>query len=868
MLKAILPVRSLLIAIFTLMAGSGFMNTLLSVRLERAGSSALLIGLVGTSYFAGLVLGSVRAPAVVRRVGHIRAFAAFVAAISASTLIYALHRDVLLWAALRFGDGFCLAGVYVCLESWLNERADAETRGSVLAGYMIALYSGQAVGQFLLSLGDTRPAVPLLAASILISLASIPVVLTTIAAPPPDEGAALPFRDLYKVSPLGIVGVLLTGVMLGAFYGLGAVYVRRLGLNLSGTALFMSVVIMGGVALQWPLGRLSDRLDRRKVIVLSFAGALLASFGIALLGRPGAALLGLGALFGGLSFALYPLCVAHTNDHLEPHQRVAASSGLCPALFARRRDGAIRGRAGDGDRRTGRTVFLHRTVCRRCALLRHLAPDTVAARARSYAGDVRNPAPHDPHVRIARPRRSGRRPECTSERLMNTPRNIGAEVASGHPETTPPSVLHRPIAASAIGNATEWFDYGIYAYGVSYISAALFPGETGEATLFALATFAISFLVRPLGGFFWGPLGDRYGRKAVLGITIIMMAAATVGVGLIPSFAAIGFWAPCLLVILRMIQGFSTGEEYGGAAIFMAEYAPDARRGFYGSFLEVGTLAGFSAGALLMLGFSLLLGDQAMYDWAWRLPFLLAGPLGLVGIYLRSRMAETPLFREVAEQHSQEPSAKVELRHLWSHYRRPLLAMSGLVIALNVVNYTLLSYMPTYLQRRLGLSTDASLMVPIAGMLFMMVMLPLAGALSDRIGRKPLWYASLIGLLVSVVPLYHFMGSDATSAAIGFAVLGLLYMPQLATISATFPAFFPTTARFAGFAVAYNVSTSLFGGTAPAVNSWLIDLTGDPLMPAYLMMASCLVGLVALRYTEESAGKPLRQIGEPHPTVG
>jgi len=431
--------------------------------------------------------------------------------------------------------------------------------------------------------------------------------------------------------------------------------------------------------------------------------------------------------------------------------------------------------------------------------------------------------------------------------------------AANAPSGTSPAVLHRAIAASAIGNATEWFDYGIYAYGVSYIAAALFPGETSEATLFALATFAISFLVRPLGGFFWGPLGDRYGRKAVLGITIVMMAAATVAVGLIPSYATIGMWAPALLIVLRMVQGFSTGGEYGGAAIFMAEYAPDAKRGFYGSFLEVGTLAGFCAGALLMLGFSLLLGEGAMRDWAWRLPFLLAGPLGFVGVYLRSRMAETPLFLE-AEQREEAAASASPLRDLFARHRTALLAMGGLVVALNVVNYTLLSYMPTYLERRLGLSTDAALAVPIAGMVFMMLLLPFAGALSDRIGRKPLWRFSLIGLIVAVVPLYHLMGVGLAGAVIGYALLGMLYVPQLATISATFPAFFPTSVRFAGFAVAYNVSTSLFGGTAPAFNSALIELTGNPLMPAWVMIAACLVGLAALRFTPETAGKPLGEV--------
>lgn len=441
---------------------------------------------------------------------------------------------------------------------------------------------------------------------------------------------------------------------------------------------------------------------------------------------------------------------------------------------------------------------------------------------------------------------------------LTMPASIGASVPPGGTDAVPTPVLRRAIAASAIGNATEWLDYGIYAYGVTYISAALFPGETEQATLFALATFAISFLVRPLGGLFWGPLGDRYGRKSVLSLTILMMSAARLGVGLIPSYDSIGFWAPALLVLLRMIQGFSTGGEYGGAATFMAEYAPDDRRGFCGSFLEFGTLAGFSLGALLMLGFSLALGDAAMRDWGWRIPFLVAAPMGLVGLYLRSRMEDTPIFREIEAQGEREPAASTELRHLVTRYWRPLLVMSGLVVALNVVNYTLLSYMPTYLQRRIGLSGDQALIVPIVAMLFMMIFVPVAGALSDRVGRKPLWRFSLVGLFVAAVPLYLLMATGMAGAIVGFALLGLLYVPQLAIISATFPAMFPTHVRFAGFAIAYNVSTSLFGGTAPAFNSWLIGRTGNEVMPAYVMMASCVIGMVALRFLTETAGQSLR----------
>jgi len=425
------------------------------------------------------------------------------------------------------------------------------------------------------------------------------------------------------------------------------------------------------------------------------------------------------------------------------------------------------------------------------------------------------------------------------------------------------STIRRAIAASALGNATEWFDYGIYAYGVSYISVALFPGEAATATLFALGTFAISFLVRPLGGLFWGPLGDRLGRKTVLAFTILLMAGATFCVGLVPSYDTIGIWAPILLILLRMIQGFSTGGEYGGAATFMAEYAPDDRRGFYGSFLEVGTLAGYSLGALLMLGFSLVLEPEAMAEWGWRVPFLIAAPMGLIGMYLRSRMDDTPVFKEVEQKGQKEQSTRRELADLLRDYWKPLLTMGGMVVALNVVNYTLLSYMPTYLDRRLELSTQRALVVPIIGMLFMMVFLPLAGRLSDKIGRKPMWRFSLIGLFLAVIPAFLLMDTTPAGAVAGFALLGLLFVPQLATISATFPAMLPTHVRFAGFAISYNVSTSLFGGTAPATNSWLIGLTGETLVPAYYMMAACVIGLIAVHVMPETAGQSLRGTHRP-----
>lgn len=435
-------------------------------------------------------------------------------------------------------------------------------------------------------------------------------------------------------------------------------------------------------------------------------------------------------------------------------------------------------------------------------------------------------------------------------------RDPSAHDADHQPAAPDAGTVHRAVAASAIGNATEWFDYGVYAVSVGYITHNFFPGEYG--TVLALATFAFSFLVRPLGGLFWGPLGDRLGRKAILALTIILMAGATFCIGLLPSVETIGVLAPILLIVLRAVQGFSTGGEYGGAATFMAEYAPDRKRGFLGSFLEFGTMGGFALGSLIVLLGETFLGHDGMMEWGWRIPFLIAGPMGLIGMYLRSKLGETPVFEEAEELDATQDSALGGLKDLLTGYWRPILTMAGLVIAVNVVNYTLLSYMPTYLEGTGGMEYQTVLTISFVTQFGMMLLIPFAGSLSDRLGRKPVWRISLVGLIVMSVPMYMLMSQGVWGTLIGISVLGLLYVLQLATISATFPAMFPTKVRFAGFAITYNVSTSLFGGTAPSVNEALIEATGSPLVPAFYMVAACIVGLIAVHFMKETVGASLR----------
>lgn len=392
------------------------------------------------------------------------------------------------------------------------------------------------------------------------------------------------------------------------------------------------------------------------------------------------------------------------------------------------------------------------------------------------------------------------------------------------------STVRKAVGASAMGNLVEWFDYGIYSYVTVYIAASFFPGGDSSASVFfTLATFAVAYLVRPFGGIVLGPLGDRIGRKKVLALTIVTMSGASFVLGLLPTFSLVGWFAPALLILVRLIQGFATGGEYGGAAAFIAEYAPDNKRGFYCSFLEFGTTGGFVLAAGLVTVLEVSLPAEAMGSWGWRIPFLIAGPIGLVGLYLRSRLEDTPAFLALEQKAEVSDSP---LRDVITRHWRPILVCMGLVLFYNVAVYTVLFYMPTYLQTTLKLDATSALLYILGMMLVIMIVIIPVGALSDRIGRKPLIVTSCVGLILLSYPAFLLLDTSTVGGTVGgLAILALLLVMLLGTMSATLPALFDTDVRYGGFSIGYNISTSLFGGTAPAILAFVVTSTGNNAFP-------------------------------------
>lgn len=420
------------------------------------------------------------------------------------------------------------------------------------------------------------------------------------------------------------------------------------------------------------------------------------------------------------------------------------------------------------------------------------------------------------------------------------------------------SSVRRAVVGASIGNCVEWYDFAVYGFLAPFIGAAFFASQDPTVQLLStFAVFAVAFFTRPLGGLFFGPMGDRIGRQKVLATVIILMSISTVLIGLLPGYATIGVAAPILLVLLRCLQGFSAGGEYGGAATFLAEYAPDNRRGFTVSWLLFSTLVGFLLGSALATLLSATLPEAAMGSWGWRVPFFIAGPLGAVGLYIRLKLEDTPEFRALEQAGEVAGSPLMEtIRENW----KPILQIAGLVVIHNVGFYTVFTFMSTYFSETLGFSsTTAFLSIMIAGLVAMALIPPL-GALADRVGRKPLLLTACALFVLLAYPLFVLMNTGSVVLAVGAHVaLAAIEALFVCTSLAAGAELFATRVRYGGFSIGYNFSVAIFGGTAPYIAVFLISRTGSPLSPAFYVIFAAALTFVTVLTMRETAGAPLHK---------
>ncbi|MBB2936529.1 MHS family proline/betaine transporter-like MFS transporter [Amycolatopsis bartoniae] len=420
------------------------------------------------------------------------------------------------------------------------------------------------------------------------------------------------------------------------------------------------------------------------------------------------------------------------------------------------------------------------------------------------------------------------------------------------------------VVATLIGNFTEWFDFAVYGALAVTLGRVFFPGGDAVASLLAsLAVFGIAFVFRPLGGALLGSFGDRRGRRAALSVAVVGISGATTLIGVLPAYAAIGFWAPLLLVLLRCVQGLSAGGEWTGASAFLAEYAPPGRRGFRASLISASGGLAIVAGTGSVLLLQSLLTPAEMQSWGWRLPFLLAAPLGLIGLYLRLRLDETPVYRQLRER---DQIAATPVRTALRTERSTLVLAFACASVTGVGFYYLATYFTTAMSA--GGQQKAALTVSSVALLFYAAICPLAGALSDRIGRRRVYVGGALAHAVLAVPVLLLVGSGQP----GLALLGmcLFAIPQAGLnvmSSIVLVELFPARTRSSGSALAYSLGVGPIAGTAPLVAAALAAVTRTPVAPAlYLAAIALIVGLVLAWRLPETAGRSLAESAS-HPTA-
>jgi len=408
------------------------------------------------------------------------------------------------------------------------------------------------------------------------------------------------------------------------------------------------------------------------------------------------------------------------------------------------------------------------------------------------------------------------------------------------------------VAAAMIGNALEWYDFIIFGVLTVVISRLFFPAESQYASLLlTTATFGVGFFMRPVGGILLGIYADHKGRKAALLLIIVLMTAAIAMIGFAPTYAAIGVAAPLIIVLARLLQGFATGGEFASATSFLIESAPAHRRGFYGSWQMVGQGLAVLVGALLGALLTRSLAAETLDSWGWRVPFLLGLVIGPVGLFIRRHLQETEAFLEARAAGTVRQGFGTTLA---THLREVLVCM-GLTTSGTISFYVILLYMPTFARTQLHLPLDQAFIAQSISLVCMIVLTPLSGALSDRIGRKPIIIAALSLYLALVYPLFNWVYDNPSfgSLMIVQIVLCCSLGVFLGPISTAGAEQFAARSRSTGLGIAYNLAVMIFGGFAQFFVTWLIEATGSPIAPSFYVMFGAAIGVVAAFFLVDRA---------------
>jgi MHS family proline/betaine transporter-like MFS transporter len=425
------------------------------------------------------------------------------------------------------------------------------------------------------------------------------------------------------------------------------------------------------------------------------------------------------------------------------------------------------------------------------------------------------------------------------------------------PNVVDPRTARKITLAGCVGIFAELYDNGIFGFMAGTLGTVFFPHSKNAVQLVFLG-YAVSFFFRPLGAVICGHLGDRIGRQRMLVFVILLISVATAAIGILPTYASIGIAAPALLILLRVLQGFSVGGEASGAMSFLAEHAPEGKRGLYTSYAQIASFLSLLTGTLFAAALTGGLGAERMASYGWRIPFLLAVPMGVTGIYIRKRINDTPNFLRLREADGVSRNPLKEAFTSAEHRRAMLLAL--FIPLMNGSGYyVLFTFMPTFMSGTLHFSKVQGLLVTATSLVAISIAIPYMGRLSDRLGRKKVIAAAAIAMAIAGIPCYLLIGTGSVPLAIlGACVLAVIFAGHTAVIHILLVELFPTRVRYSAYGLGYNVSSALFGGTAPLLMTYLIAKTGNVNMPAFYAVITALGTLIAVSRVKDRAHQPLR----------